>query len=223
MSLFITLHRKLNLNTLPSLQFFYIGYNPRDIRLISKKYFVILAVFTILVTPAYADPIVKTTSAGTINVGFTTDPVAPNPGDPTQIKISFINKQTNQIQPHIDYKISVMQDGNAVFGIPITHTAEGAVSIPFTFQTAGTYQVIVDVEGILFQPIPPETATFDLNVGSSSSTNSTASSTNSTMSDNNTNNAIPEFPVSSLMVMAIVVGVAILFVRMHPSLTNIRL
>lgn len=191
--------------------------------MISKKYFVILAVFTILVTPAYADPIVKTTSAGTINVGFTTDPVAPNPGDPTQIKISFINKQTNQIQPHIDYKISVMQGGNAVFGIPITHTAEGAVSIPFTFQTAGTYQVIVDVEGILFQPIPPETATFDLNVGSSSSTNSTASSTNSTMSDNNTNNAIPEFPVSSLMVMAIVVGVAILFVRMHPSLTNIRL
>ncbi|WP_133120999.1 hypothetical protein [Candidatus Nitrosotalea bavarica] len=185
--------------------------------MMSKKYFVILAVFAILVTPAYADPIVKPTSAGTINVGFTTDPVAPNPGDPTQIKISFINKQTNQIQPHIDYRISVMQGGNAVFGIPITHTAEGAVSIPFTFQTAGTYQVIVDVEGILFQPIPPETATFDLNVGSSPNTNST-STTNSTV-----NNAIPEFPLSSLMIMAIVVGVTILFVRVHPSLTNIRL
>ncbi len=145
----------------------------------SKRYFVILAVFTIMIIPAYADPIIKPTSGGTINVGFTTDPASPNPGDPTQIKINFINKQTNEIQPHVDYKISVMQGQNQVFGIPITHTAEGAVSIPFTFQTAGTYQVIVDVEGLVFQPIPPETATFDLNVGSSQTTNST-SSVNST-------------------------------------------
>ena len=151
-----------------------------------NKYFVILAVFTILIIPAYADPIIKSTSAGTINVGFTTDPVSPNPGDPTQIKINFINKQTNDIQPHVDYKISVMQGGNQVFGIPITHTAEGAVSIPFTFQTSGTYQIIVDVEGLVFQPIPPETATFDLNVGSSSTANSTSSATNSTSPVNST-------------------------------------
>ena len=144
----------------------------------SKKYFVILAVFAILVIPAYADPIVKPTSAGTINVAFTTDPAMPNPGDQTLIKLNFINKQTNALQPHVDYKISVIQSGNQVGGIPITHTAEGAVSIPFQFQTAGTYQIIVDVEGLVFQPIPPETATFDLNVGGGSS--STTTSTNQT-------------------------------------------
>ncbi len=111
---------------------------------------------------------IQTTSGGTLQVGFFTDPINANTGNPTQLKVSFINKQTSQIQPHIDYKISILQGGNVVFGIPITHTAEGAVSIPFTFQTAGTYQIIVDVEGILFQPIPPETATFTINVVGSS-------------------------------------------------------
>ena len=137
-------------------------------------YLIFLVVFAILVTPAYGDIVIKPTSAGTINVGFTTDPAVPNPGDPTQIKLNFINKQTNELQQHVDYKISVMQGGNQVFGIPITHTAEGAVSIPFQFQTAGTYQVIVDVEGLVFQPIPPETVTFDLNVGGSSNTTSSS-------------------------------------------------
>jgi len=140
----------------------------------SKKYFVILVVFAALVNPAYADPIVKSTSGGTINVGLSTDPATPNPGDQTLIKINFINKQTNSLQNHVDYKISIMQSGNQVGGTPITHTAEGAVSIPFQFQTVGTYQIIVDVEGLVFQPIPPETATFDLNVGVGSSGNTTS-------------------------------------------------
>jgi hypothetical protein len=146
---------------------------------ISKRYLTVLAVFVILVIPAYADPIVKPTSAETINVSFETDPAIPSPGDQTQIKLNFINKQTNTLQPHVDYKISVMQAGNQVFGIPITHTAEGAVSIPFQFQTSGTYKVIVDIEGLVFQPIPPETVTFDLNVGGSSSTITNSNQTSS--------------------------------------------
>ena len=136
-------------------------------------------VFAILIIPAYADPVIKPTSAGTINVDFTTDPATPNPGDMTQIKLNFINKQTNALQPHVDYKIAVMQGGNQVFGIPITHTAEGAVSIPYQFQSAGDYQVIVSIEGIVFQPIPPETATFDLTVGQSSSGTTTDSNQSS--------------------------------------------
>ncbi len=105
---------------------------------------------------------IQTTSGGTLQVGFSTDPINPDTSSQTQLQINFINKNTNQIQPHIDYKISVMQGGNQVYGIPITHTALGAVTIPFQFQTAGTYQIIVDVEGIVFQPITPETATFSI-------------------------------------------------------------
>lgn len=127
-----------------------------------------LAIMTILTAPAYADPIVKPTSAGTLNISFETSPAAPNPGDQTELKISFLNKKDNTIQPHIDYKVSVMQGDNQVFGIPITHVGtEGAVSIPVQFQTAGTYQVTVEVQGILFQPIPPETTSFTIVVGPS--------------------------------------------------------
>ncbi|SRR5579885_1533110 len=132
------------------------------------KYFAVFLVLSIITIPAYADPTIQTTSGGTIKVGFETNPASPNPGDQTQLKISFINKQTNAIQVHIDYKVIVMEGTNQVFGIPISHTAEGAVSIPFQFQSAGTYQVIVEVDGIVFQPIPPETAKFSITVGGQS-------------------------------------------------------
>lgn len=129
----------------------------------------ILGVFSILAVimvanPAYADPVVKATSAGTLNVSFETSPATPNPGDQTELKISFLNKQ-NAIQQHVDYKVSVTQGENQVFGTQVTHTAEGSVSVPFQFQSAGTYQVTVEVQGILFQPIPPETASFTIVVG----------------------------------------------------------
>lgn len=127
----------------------------------------VLAIVSIIMTPAYADQVIKPTSAGTLNVGFETNPATPNPGDQTELKISFINKKDNTLQQHIDYKVSVTQGDNQVFGTQVTHTAEGAVSIPFQFQTAGTYQVTVEVQGILFQPIPPETASFSIVVGPS--------------------------------------------------------
>ena len=159
----------------------------------------LLAILTILVCllpSSYAEQVVKPTSAGTLNVGLSIDPTI-NPGNPTQIKINFINKQTNSTQIHVDYKISVMQGTNQVFGIPITHTAEGVVSIPFQFQTAGTYQVIVDVEGLVFQPIPPETATFTINVG-------------------NTSPSIPEFgPLSGMIIAISTIGVVILSKRIN--------
>src|SRR5574337_181897 len=89
------------------------------------KFFAVILVASIMIIPAYAEPVTQTTSGGTINVAFSTDPATPNPGDQTQLKIAFINKQTKAVQIHVDYKVSVLQDGNQIFGIPITHTAEG--------------------------------------------------------------------------------------------------
>ena len=131
-----------------------------------------LVLLPILISPVFGQTQsqqIKLTSGGTINVGFSTDPANPNPGDQTELKISFINKQ-NAIQQHIDYRVTVTQGQNQVFGIPITHTAEGSVSIPYQFQNAGDYQVTVSVEGILFQPIPPETVTFPITIGGSQPT-----------------------------------------------------
>ncbi|MGI0069214.1 MAG: cupredoxin domain-containing protein, partial [Nitrosopumilaceae archaeon] len=99
----------------------------------------------------------------------------PSPGGQTNLQVNFINKGSNDLglQPHIDYKISIMQGGNQVFGIPVTHTAQGSVSTPFQFQQSGTYQVVVYVEGILFQPIPEESTSFGLTVGGTQNTPST--------------------------------------------------
>ena len=137
------------------------------------KFLFVLVLLPFLILPVFGQDQsqqIKPTSGGTINVGFLTDPANPNPGDETQLKISFINKQSNAIQQHIDYRVTVTQGQNQVFGIPITHTAEGSVSIPYQFQNAGDYQVTVSVEGILFQPIPPETVVFSITVGSSQPT-----------------------------------------------------
>ena len=137
------------------------------------KFIPILVLLSLAVFPVYAQQQsqqIKLTSGGTINVGLSTDPVNPNPGAQTQLKISFINKQTNAIQQNIDYRVTVTKGQNQVFGIPITHTAEGAVSIPYQFQDTGDYQVTVSVEGILFQPIPPETAEFSVTIASTQPT-----------------------------------------------------
>jgi len=130
----------------------------------------VLVLLPLLILPAFGQgqsQQIKLTSGGTINVGLSTDPANPNTGDQTQLKISFFNKQTNAIQQHVDYRITVTQGQNQVFGIPITHTADGIISIPYEFQNAGDYQVTVSVEGILFQPIPPETAVFSVTIGGS--------------------------------------------------------
>ncbi len=184
-------------STLPLLHFFYISQDSspsvsrNGVKVSAIGLLGALAIMTIIMVPAYADPIVKPTSAGTLNISFETNPATPNPGDQTELKISFLNKQ-NTAQQHIDYKVSVTQGDNQVFGTPVTHTAEGAVSIPFQFQTAGTYQVTVEVQGILFQPIPPETANFTIVVGPT----------------------VPEFgPIAGMIIAVSIVGVIILSKR----------
>ena len=145
-------------------------------------YLGLLAIVAVMIIPAYADQVVKPTSGGTIDVGFATDPASPTPGGSTNLLISFINKSTQAVQQHIDYKVSVMEGSNQICGTSILHTAEGSITYPCQLPDAATYQVIVEVDGILFQPIPPETATFTVNLGGGSTpnTNSTTPSTNST-------------------------------------------
>src|SRR5579864_9565532 len=104
----------MNRYPLPLLHFFYISQDTSPIvsRNVVKVSAIGLlgafAIMTILMVPAYADPIVKPTSAGTLNISFETNPATPNPGDQTELKISFLNKQ-NTAQQHIDYKVSVTQ------------------------------------------------------------------------------------------------------------------
>ena len=52
---------------------------------------------------------------GTLDVKLTHDMIQPN--IQTKINIDFINPQTQKIQEHVDYTISVLKDGEMVFEI----------------------------------------------------------------------------------------------------------
>jgi hypothetical protein len=151
---------------------------------LSIKIIPVLFLLFFVILPAHAEEQqIKLTSDGTLKIGLSTDPANPNPGDQAQLKIDFINKQTNYVQHHIDYKVTIMKETNQVYGTSILHTAEGSITIPFQFTNAGIFQVIVEVDGILFQPIPPDTAQFTVTVGNSqSSQNGSSQQTDSTQS-----------------------------------------
>jgi hypothetical protein len=129
------------------------------------RYLFLLLLTIVLVNPAFGEQL--PTDKGTLLVDITTVPQTPKIGDLTKLKIDFVNPNTNTIQEHIDYKVLVTKDGVPVFGpIPLTHTSIGSVTIPVEFRESGEHKITVDVEGILFQPIPRETATFTVLIAS---------------------------------------------------------
>ena len=137
------------------------------------KYIFLLLLVPLLTTPAFgAAPLLpedyeQTISSenGTLNIGLSVDPPA-KANEVSKLHIGWINPGFNKIQQHIDYKITVIKDGQNIFGpIPLTHTSVGTVKIPVEFTSNGEHQVKIEMEGILFQPIPLETTYFTINVG----------------------------------------------------------
>ena len=118
-----------------------------------------------MIYPVFAaeyDQIVST-SDGTLDVGIYTIEMDKT----TLLKIHFLKSDTEKIQQHIDYRVSVTKDGDYVFGpmSRLSHTSPGSITIPVEFSENGSHIVHIEMEGILFQPIPLETASFTLNVG----------------------------------------------------------
>ena len=121
-----------------------------------------------MIYPAFAaeyDQIVST-SDETLDVGIYTIPKFPNTEEPTKLKIDFLKYGTERIQQHVDYRVSVTNDGDYVFGpmSRLLHTSPGSITIPVEISENGAHIVHIEMEGILFQPIPLETATLTINV-----------------------------------------------------------
>ncbi len=116
---------------------------------------------------AQANAQVVSTDKGTLNVDFALEPDAVSAGEPAKMKIGFVNPNTDRIQEHIDYNLVVSAAGGGapVKSIPLTHTSSGSVSIPVEFESDGPHTVQMEIKGILFQPIPTETASIALTVG----------------------------------------------------------
>ena len=137
------------------------------------KYIFLLLLIPLLTTSAFgAAPLLPEdyeqiipSENGTLNIGLSVDPPA-KANEVSKLHIGWINPGFNKIQQHIDYKITVIKDGQNIFGpIPLTHTSVGTVKIPVEFTSNGEHQVKIEMEGILFQPIPLETTYFTINVG----------------------------------------------------------
>ena len=132
-----------------------------------------LLLVPLLITPAFAaEPLlpedyeqILPSEQGTLNIGLSVVP-EPEPNSVSKLYIAWIKPNFNKIQEHIDYTVTVVKDGENIFGpIPLTHTSPGKVKIPVEFTSSGEHQVIIEMEGILFQPIPAETTVFTINVG----------------------------------------------------------
>ena len=114
----------------------------------------------------------KVTSGGKLNLILQPSPFPVIKGTQTNLKVSFDQKGSSALQTNVDYDLTIMKDDKQVFqlssqaGYPNQplHTAEGVVTIPYTFQQEGPYVINITVYGFLFNPIKPETTQFQISV-----------------------------------------------------------
>ena len=142
------------------------------------KFLFIVLLIPLLIIPAFAESQTLPTEKGTLEVKLTYDTIKPNAQ--TKIGIDFINPQTQKVQEHIDYIVSVSKDDQKVFGpIPLSHTSVGSVKIPIEFNRGeGVYTMDFEVEGILFQPILTEKVSFEIMVKDADAQLTTPDTTN---------------------------------------------
>ena len=129
------------------------------------KFLLVLLLIPLFTIPAFAESQVLSTDKGTLDVKLSYENI--KTGELTRLPIEFINPMTQQTQVHIDYTIMITESDKIVFQTPsLIHTSEGIINgFKFEFPQDGTYNMKIDVEGILFTPITPETVSFDIVVG----------------------------------------------------------
>ena len=86
----------------------------------------------------------------------------------SKFKIEFFEPGKDMIQVHVDYDFIITQNNEKLFsaaqltGQPLLHTAEGVVTIPYTFTAPGEYNITVLAMGINFIPIKEEFVSFPI-------------------------------------------------------------
>lgn len=127
--------------------------------------------------------------AKSVDVELKIEPFPIEPEQSTKLDIRFIEKGSDKTQIHIDYVVSIKDaNGSEIFRTPLTHTNEGEITIPFVFLSQGSHTIKVEVQGILFQPIPTEEVEFSINV-------------------------VPEFPIGILAAFGIMTIIGIMMMR----------
>lgn len=180
-----------------------------------------------------------TTDTGSTIMDYRYSPSNPHNGCPIELRLSFEkNFDQSQKWSNVQYDIFTVDNNGMKLSSLAQDKGRSSLFAPVgdddnTFVLKGSSpltHVVIAIMGTGSEGSLPDTSLagivkFDIKTQESfGSTTPPVSVTNSTSMTNSTmNSTIPEFPLSSLMIMAIVVGLAILFVRIHPSLSNIRL
>ena len=139
------------------------------------KFLLVLLLIPLFMIPAFAESQTVSTDKGTLDVKLSYEEI--KTGELTRLPIEFINPMTQKTQVHVDYKITITESEKTIFQTPnLIHTSEGVINgFKFEFPQDGTYNIELQIEGILFTPITPEVVSFDIIVGEAS-----AQSTNPT-------------------------------------------
>jgi hypothetical protein len=129
------------------------------------KFLLVVLLIPLLIIPAFAESQTLPTEKGTLDVKLTYDDIVI--GDLNSVRVDFLNGKTKDTQVHVDYKIKVSKDNGLIFQTPgLTHTSDGFLKgLKIEFPENGIYSMEFEIEGILFQPLPTETVSFDIVVG----------------------------------------------------------
>ena len=132
------------------------------------KILLVLLLIPLFMIPAFAESQTVSTDKGTLDDKLSYEEI--KTGELTRLPIEFINPMTQKTQVHVDYKITITESEKTIFHTPnLIHTSEGIINgFKFEFPQDGTYNMVIDVEGILFTPITPEIVSFDIVVGQAS-------------------------------------------------------
>ena len=132
------------------------------------KFLLILLLIPIFMIPAFAESQTLSTDKGTLDVKLSYEEI--KIGELTRLPIEFINPMLQKTQVHVDYKIMITESEKTIFQTPnLIHTSEGIINgFKFEFPQDGTYNIELQIEGILFTPITPEVVSFDIIVGEAS-------------------------------------------------------
>ena len=129
------------------------------------KFLLVLLLIPLFTIPAFAESQTLPTDQGTLDIKISYDDIKTD--QLTKLGIEFINPMTQKTQVHIDYRIIISESGKTLFETPnLIHTSEGIINgFKYEFPQDGLYNIQIDAEGILFTPIPKESAIFDILIG----------------------------------------------------------
>ena len=129
------------------------------------KFLFVLLLIPLLTIPVFAESQTLPTDKGTLDVKLSYEDI--NVEELSRLPIEFINPMTHKTQVHVDYKITITNSDETIFKTPsLVHTSEGIINgLKVEFPKDGIYNMKIDIEGILFTPITPETVSFDIIVG----------------------------------------------------------